>query len=116
LKERIFRDEMLKEKRRRPDGRAFDRDPQDRYAKWACCRAPMVRALFTRGETQAMVTTTLGTKDDEQRIELLDRRAMSPSAGCCTTTSRPSAVGETGRSRFAGPPRNRPRRFRRTRA
>ena len=26
-------------------------------------------ALFTRGETQAIVTTTLGTSDDEQRIE-----------------------------------------------
>jgi polyribonucleotide nucleotidyltransferase len=26
-------------------------------------------ALFTRGETQAMVTTTLGTVDDEQRID-----------------------------------------------
>ena len=29
-------------------------------------------ALFTRGETQALVTVTLGTDDDEQRIELLD--------------------------------------------
>jgi polyribonucleotide nucleotidyltransferase len=29
-------------------------------------------ALFTRGETQALVTITLGTKDDEQRIELLE--------------------------------------------
>jgi polyribonucleotide nucleotidyltransferase len=29
-------------------------------------------ALFTRGETQAIVTTTLGTGDDEQRIESLD--------------------------------------------
>ena len=29
-------------------------------------------ALFTRGETQAIVTTTLGTSDDEQRIESLD--------------------------------------------
>jgi len=28
-------------------------------------------ALFTRGETQALVTTTLGTGDDEQRIESL---------------------------------------------
>src|SRR6202040_1424678 len=28
-------------------------------------------ALFTRGETQALVTVTLGTKDDEQRIEML---------------------------------------------
>jgi polyribonucleotide nucleotidyltransferase len=29
-------------------------------------------ALFTRGETQAIVVTTLGTSDDEQRIESLD--------------------------------------------
>jgi len=28
-------------------------------------------ALFTRGETQALVTTTLGTSDDEQRMESL---------------------------------------------
>lgn len=28
-------------------------------------------ALFTRGETQAIVTTTLGTSDDEQRIDSL---------------------------------------------
>jgi polyribonucleotide nucleotidyltransferase len=28
-------------------------------------------ALFTRGETQALVVTTLGTADDEQRLELL---------------------------------------------
>jgi polyribonucleotide nucleotidyltransferase len=27
--------------------------------------------LFTRGETQALVTTTLGTKDDEQRLDTL---------------------------------------------
>ena len=29
-------------------------------------------ALFTRGETQALVVTTLGTSDDEQRLETLD--------------------------------------------
>jgi polyribonucleotide nucleotidyltransferase len=29
-------------------------------------------ALFQRGETQAIVTTTLGTKTDEQRMELLE--------------------------------------------
>jgi polyribonucleotide nucleotidyltransferase len=28
--------------------------------------------LFTRGETQAIVVATLGTSDDEQRIESLD--------------------------------------------
>ncbi len=29
-------------------------------------------ALFTRGETQALVTTTLGTSEDEQRVEQLN--------------------------------------------
>jgi polyribonucleotide nucleotidyltransferase len=29
-------------------------------------------ALFTRGETQALVSTTLGTKNDEQKIEALE--------------------------------------------
>ena len=29
-------------------------------------------ALFTRGETQALVATTLGTSEDEQRVEQLN--------------------------------------------
>src|SRR5207237_2417449 len=29
-------------------------------------------ALFTRGQTQALVTTTLGTVSDEQRIDSID--------------------------------------------
>jgi polyribonucleotide nucleotidyltransferase len=29
-------------------------------------------ALFTRGETQALVVTTLGMTDDEQRLESLE--------------------------------------------
>ena len=29
-------------------------------------------ALFTRGETQALVTATLGTADDQQKIETVD--------------------------------------------
>jgi polyribonucleotide nucleotidyltransferase len=32
-------------------------------------------AIFTRGETQALVTTTLGTSDDMQRLDGLSRRA-----------------------------------------
>ena len=31
--------------------------------------------LFTRGETQALVTATLGTADDEQKIDTLDGEA-----------------------------------------
>ncbi len=70
LKERIFRDEMLKN-RRRPDGRAFD---EIRPISIDSRVLPRTHgsALFTRGETQALVTVTLGTKDDEQRIELLE--------------------------------------------
>jgi polyribonucleotide nucleotidyltransferase len=52
-------------------------------------------ALFTRGETQALVVTTLGTGDDEQFIDALHGNFKSTS--CCTTTSRPIRSGEVGR-------------------
>jgi len=70
LKERIFRDQILKE-RRRPDGRDFK---TIRPISIEVGGLPRTHgsALFTRGETQALVTVTLGTKEDEQRIELLD--------------------------------------------
>ena len=70
LKERIFRDEMLKN-HRRPDGRAFDEVRKITIETGVLPRTHG-SALFTRGETQALVTVTLGTKDDEQRIELLE--------------------------------------------
>jgi polyribonucleotide nucleotidyltransferase len=69
LRERIFRDDMLT-RRRRPDARAFD---QIRQITCEVGVLPRVHgsALFTRGETQALVTTTLGTKEDKQRLDLL---------------------------------------------
>ena len=70
LKERIFRDEML-DARRRPDGRAFD-EVRDIWSEAGVLPRTHGSALFTRGETQALVTATLGTKDDEQRVELLE--------------------------------------------
>ncbi len=70
LKEKIFRDEML-EKRRRPDGRAFD-EVRDIWVETGVLPRTHGSAIFTRGETQALVTVTLGTKDDEQRVELLE--------------------------------------------
>ncbi|HUQ95078.1 MAG TPA: polyribonucleotide nucleotidyltransferase [Bryobacteraceae bacterium] len=75
LKERVFRDEMLVE-RRRPDRRAFD---QIRNIDIEVGILPRTHgsALFTRGETQALVTTTLGTKDDAQRMELLSEGEVS---------------------------------------
>jgi len=69
LKEEIFRDEILNA-RRRPDGRKFDA-----IRKITCETTLLPRvhgsALFTRGETQALATLTLGTKEDQQRLDLL---------------------------------------------
>ena len=69
LREDIFRAEVLKAKRR-PDGRAFD---QVRKITCEVGLLPRVHgsALFTRGETQALATLTLGTKEDMQRLDLL---------------------------------------------
>jgi len=70
LKERLFREQVLKEGRR-PDGRAFD-EVRPISTQVGVLPRTHGSALFTRGETQALVTVTLGTKEDEQRIELLD--------------------------------------------
>ena len=71
LKEKIFRDDILNQ-RRRPDGRRFSEiRPITCDVGWL----PRAHgsALFTRGETQALVTTTLGTKEDEQFIDDLEK-------------------------------------------
>ncbi|MBV9959566.1 MAG: polyribonucleotide nucleotidyltransferase, partial [Acidobacteria bacterium] len=100
LKETIFRDDILN-KRRRPDGRRFSEiRPITCEVGWL----PRVHgsSLFTRGETQAIVTTTLGTKDDEQFMDDLEsgeikRRFM-------LNYNFPSfSVGEVGR--FGSPGR-----------
>ena len=52
-------------------------------------------ALFTRGETQAIVTTTLGTSDDEQKIESLD--GLQKERFMLHYNFPPYSVGETGR-------------------
>jgi polyribonucleotide nucleotidyltransferase len=99
LKERIFRDEMLKNKRR-PDGRKFD---QVRKIECEVGILPRTHgsSLFTRGETQALVTATLGTKDDEQRIELLDS-SESSKRFMLHYNFPPFSVGEVGFMRGAG--------------
>src|SRR5688500_1738811 len=71
LKEAVFRDDILN-KRRRPDGRRFSEiRPITAEVGWL----PRVHgsSLFTRGETQALVSTTLGTKEDEQFVDDLEK-------------------------------------------
>ncbi len=52
-------------------------------------------ALFTRGETQALVVTTLGTGRDAQMIDALEGERKDPFM--LHYNSPPSSVGETGR-------------------
>jgi polyribonucleotide nucleotidyltransferase len=70
LMEKIFRKEMLEE-RRRPDGRQFN-EIRNIAADVSLLPRTHGSALFTRGETQALVTATLGTADDEQRMDTLE--------------------------------------------
>ncbi len=99
LKERIFRDEMLKA-RRRPDGRAFD-EIRPIESEVGVLPRTHGSALFTRGETQALVTVTLGTKDDEQRIEMFDL-ALTSKRFMLHYNFPPFSVGEVGFMRGPG--------------
>ena len=94
LKEKIFREDILGN-RRRPDGRKFSEiRPISCEVGWL----PRVHgsALFTRGETQAVVTTTLGTKDDEQFMDDLEKGEIKRRF-MLHYNFPPYSVGETGR-------------------
>ena len=94
LKEKIFREDMLGN-RRRPDGRKFSEiRPISCEVGWL----PRVHgsALFTRGETQAIVTTTLGTKMDEQFTDDLEKGEVKKRF-MLHYNFPPYSVGETGR-------------------
>src|SRR6202035_2820901 len=73
LRERIFREQVINQKRR-PDGRAFDQI-RDIWIEVGVLPRTHGSAIFTRGETQALVTTTLGTSDDMQRLEVFEGEA-----------------------------------------
>ncbi len=69
VKKRIFRRQVLEE-RKRPDGRAFE-EVRPLHIEVGILPRAHGSALFQRGETQALVTTTLGTFEDIQRLDLL---------------------------------------------
>jgi polyribonucleotide nucleotidyltransferase len=70
LKERVLRDEIL-EHGRRLDGRKFD-EIRPIWSEVGVLPRVHGSAVFTRGETQALVTCTLGTADDQQKIEMVE--------------------------------------------
>ncbi|MDA2930428.1 polyribonucleotide nucleotidyltransferase [Acidobacteria bacterium AH-259-O06] len=90
LKEKIFRRELLEEGKR-PDGRAFN---EIRSIGTEVSLLPRTHgsALFTRGETQALVTVTLGTGQDVQRLD--DITGESSKAFMLHFNFPPFSVGE----------------------
>jgi polyribonucleotide nucleotidyltransferase len=70
LKEKTLRDEVL-ERGVRLDGRKFD-EIRPIWSEASVLPRTHGSAVFTRGETQALVTVTLGTADDQQKIEMVD--------------------------------------------
>ena len=93
LEKSIVRSRILKSKKR-IDGRSLS---DVRPIKCEVGVLPRVHgsALFTRGETQALVTTTLGTTDDEQRVESLE--GLKRVRFMLHYNFPPFSVGETGR-------------------
>ena len=67
LREKIMRQEILGNGRR-PDGRRFD-EIRDITSEVGVLPRTHGSALFQRGETQALVTVTLGTSEDTQMID-----------------------------------------------
>ena len=70
LKEKVMRDEIL-ERGKRLDGRRFD-EIRPIWIEIGVLPRVHGSAVFTRGETQALVSATLGTEDDAQKIETVD--------------------------------------------
>jgi polyribonucleotide nucleotidyltransferase len=98
LRERIFREEVLS-KKRRPDGRPFDK-VRDIWVEVGVLPRTHGSAIFTRGETQALVTTTLGTSDDKQRLETFEGEAKK--RFLLHDNFPPFSVGEVSFLRGAG--------------
>ena len=98
LRERIFREQVTKD-RIRPDRRAFD-EIRPITIETGVLPRTHGSALFTRGETQALVTATLGTNDDSQRLETFEgeqrKRFM------LHYNFPPFSVGEVGRMTGVG--------------
>jgi len=98
MRERLFREQVTKG-RIRPDRRAFD---EIRAISIETSVLPRTHgsALFTRGETQALVTATLGTVDEGQRIETFEGEIKK--SFMLHYNFPPFSVGETGRMTGVG--------------
>src|SRR5476649_1012648 len=99
LKEKVLRDEVLTNGVRL-DGRKFD-EVRPIWIETGVLPRTHGSAVFTRGETQALVTCTLGTADDAQKIESFEGETWK--SFMLHYNFPPFSVGETGR--MSGPGR-----------
>lgn len=93
LMKKLVRDAILYHKHR-VDGRKTT-EIRPLYAEVDCLPIPHGSAMFTRGETQAVVITTLGTKEDEQLVDDLEKEYYKKFY--LHYNFPPYSVGETGR-------------------
>jgi|KBSMisStandDraft_5_1062788.scaffolds.fasta_scaffold07000_4 polyribonucleotide nucleotidyltransferase len=98
LRERTFREQVTKD-RIRPDRRAFD-EIRSISIETGVLPRTHGSALFTRGETQALVTATLGTADEGQRLESFEGEKKKNFM--LHYNFPPFSVGETGRMTGVG--------------
>ena len=87
-----MRDEIL-DRGKRLDGRAFD-EVRPIWSEVGVLPRTHGSAVFTRGETQALVTATLGTSDDQQKIETRRRRDLQ---AVHAPLQLPAVLGRRGR-------------------
>ena len=99
LQKKIMRDLILKENRR-IDGRQFD-EIRPITCEVGILPRPHGSALFTRGETQVLGVLTLGSGQDEQRVETLSGEEFRPFM--LHYNFPPYSVGEV--KRIGGPSR-----------
>jgi polyribonucleotide nucleotidyltransferase len=99
LKEKVLREEVLT-RNVRLDGRKFD-EVRPIWIETGVLPRTHGSAVFTRGETQALVTCTLGTADDAQKIESFEGETWK--SFMLHYNFPPFSVGETGR--MTGPGR-----------
>lgn len=98
LEKRIVRNLIIFEKYR-PDNRKIDEiRPLD--IEIDILKVPHGSALFTRGETQALVTATLGTKQDEQIVDIMEEEKSK--RFFLHYNFPPYSVGEAGFMRAPG--------------
>jgi polyribonucleotide nucleotidyltransferase len=98
LKEKVLREEVLTHGVRL-DGRTFD-EVRPIWIETGVLPRTHGSAVFTRGETQALVTCTLGTADDAQKIESFEGETWK--SFMLHYNFPPFSVGEVGFMRGPG--------------